>query len=581
MKIRPLTREIPEHLMKYITQQDPTLYTSIDQACWRYILKLSREFFETHAHQKYLDGLRETGISLERIPLIEEMDTCLRKFNWRAVSVAGFIPSAAFMEFLSLGILPIACDMRKLENLAYTPAPDIVHEAAGHAPIIADPEYADYLRSYGEISKKAIASLEDLNVYEAIRHLSETKEDPHATQESVDAAQRGLNEALAAVTYTSEATQLSRMGWWTFEYGLFGPLSEPKIYGAGLLSSLSESFHCFDPAVKKIRFSIDCTEVAFDITRPQPQLFVAPNFPALRDTLMALGDRMAFRRGGLEGLRKALQCKTITTTTLDSGIQMSGVLSQIHHNAAGEPVYLNYKGPTQLSYEDQEIPEQGTRHHSEGFGTPLATVTTMDLQRWNIQEGEMSELALESGVKIRGRLVRKIEMNQTLLILTFENCTVNYEGKTLFQPEWGLYDMVCGKTVTSVFGGPADREAFGHLPSLSHTLARAQKTNQTQANQVLGELYAQVRGIRERPSSPLQDLRQIESIYQKLASTHPQDWLLRYEILEWLSDRTIQVDWKPQLILELEAIAQSSRETGEIIHRGMEILNRNVSKASH
>src|SRR5207237_10534435 len=120
---------------------------------------------------KHRHGFRETGISTERIPLIEEMDRNLRKFNWRAVAVSGFIPPAVFMEFLSLGILPIACDMRTLEHLAYTPAPDIVHEAAGHAPILIEPEFSEYLKSYARVAKKAIVNSTDLEVYEAIRVL--------------------------------------------------------------------------------------------------------------------------------------------------------------------------------------------------------------------------------------------------------------------------------------------------------------------------------------------------------------------------------------------------------------------------
>jgi phenylalanine-4-hydroxylase len=215
-------QEIPEYLSPFIVRQDPALYTPIDHASWRFILKVSRDFFKKYAHQKYQDGLRETGISLERIPLISEMDECLNRFGWRAVAVSGFIPPGVFMEFLSLGILPIACDMRSLEHLAYTPAPDIVHEAAGHAPIVADPEYARYLRSYGELARKAIFSSKDMDVYNAIRHLSDTKENPASTSQQIQDAEAALEKASAAVDYISEATELSRMGWWTFEYGLIG-----------------------------------------------------------------------------------------------------------------------------------------------------------------------------------------------------------------------------------------------------------------------------------------------------------------------------------------------------------------------
>ena len=65
----------------------------------------------------------------------------MSNIGWGAVPVRGFIPPWAFMEFQALGILPIACDMRNSEHLTYTPAPDIVHESAGHSPIIInDPD---------------------------------------------------------------------------------------------------------------------------------------------------------------------------------------------------------------------------------------------------------------------------------------------------------------------------------------------------------------------------------------------------------------------------------------------------------
>ena len=72
----------------------------------------------------------------------------------------------------NLNVVVIASDIRQLEHIEYTPAPDIIHEGAGHAPIIANPEYAEYLRRSGEIGCKAISSAKDHEIYEAIRHLS-------------------------------------------------------------------------------------------------------------------------------------------------------------------------------------------------------------------------------------------------------------------------------------------------------------------------------------------------------------------------------------------------------------------------
>ena len=90
---------------------------------------------------------------------------------------------------------------------------------------------------------------EDRVVYEAIRHLSEVKEDRDSTPQIIDAAQNRLDEANAQVTKDSEAALLARLHWWTVEYGLIGALDNPKIYGAGLLSSIGESAWCMTDQV--------------------------------------------------------------------------------------------------------------------------------------------------------------------------------------------------------------------------------------------------------------------------------------------------------------------------------------------
>jgi phenylalanine-4-hydroxylase len=410
-------QKIPEYLKPYIVEQDPSLYTWIDHASWRFILKLSQNFFKKHAHQKYLDGLRETGISTERIPLISEMNECLDQFGWQAVAVSGFIPPGVFMEFLALGVLPIACDMRKIENLAYTPAPDIVHEAAGHAPIVADPAFAKYLLSYGELARKAIYSSQDMDVYNAIRELSEVKESPASTEGEIQVANDRLDKAVASVTYDSEATQLARMGWWTFEYGLIGEVSNPKIYGAGLLSSMGESYHCLSDDVKKVPFSLDCIHQTYDITKPQPQLFVAKDFGQLTAALEELAEGMAFRKGGTFGLDRAKKAGTANTIELDSGVQVSGILADFISEFQGElfvePAYLQFKGPTQISYRDQQIEGQGADYHAQGFGSPVgelkdgflpAALDEGALWKYGFTSGNKGSLKFRSGVEVTGVL---------------------------------------------------------------------------------------------------------------------------------------------------------------------------------
>lgn len=564
---------IPEYLRPYIAQQDPSLYTPIDHAAWRFIMKIASAFFARTAHERYLRGLEETGISTESIPLISQMDAKLSRFGWRAIPVSGFIPPAVFMEFLSRGVLPIACDMRKLENIAYTPAPDIVHEAAGHAPILADPAFANYLRHYGEIAEKAIFSRQDLDVYNAIRCLSETKEDPAATPEAIAQAQRELDAAIAAVDHDSEATQLGRMGWWTFEYGLIGDFDDPKIYGAGLLSSVSESYHCLSDRVKKVPFSVDCVNQDFDITRPQPQLFVARDFQQLTEGLDQLAQRMAFRRGGIEGLEKARKAAAVTTTLLDTGLQISGVLSHYDRDAQGDVILVRYQGPVQLAFGGRELEGQGPEYHREGFSSPLGPLAGGRLPS-ELTEAEASRGRLEfaSGIELEGEFIGAVRREGRNLLLRYSGCTVRQGQETLFKPEWGDFDLACGVKVLSVAGHAADRKryleatgGFGQRPG-SH------KSNLTSRNRELNALYAEVRAMRERLPVRQPDPARISWILDQLDRSYLEDWLLRYELVELIVRAKVALQLDAPLREALRRIASGSREKSELIGRGLDLL---------
>ena len=168
----PLIDLLPEHLKQFIKPQNYDDYTPINQAVWRYVMRKNVDYLGRVAHESYTDGLQQTGISVDSIPSMYGMNRILKAIGWAAVAVDGFIPPNAFMEFQAYNVLVIASDIRQLENIEYTPAPDIIHEGAGHAPIIANPEYAEYLRRFGEIGCKAISSAHDYEIYEAIRELS-------------------------------------------------------------------------------------------------------------------------------------------------------------------------------------------------------------------------------------------------------------------------------------------------------------------------------------------------------------------------------------------------------------------------
>lgn len=204
-------------------------------------MRLNVSSLKEIAHECYIDGLGKTGIDEDFIPEMEGMNRILKGIGWAAVAVDGFIPPNAFMEFQSYNVLVISSEIRTIDHIKYTPAPDIIHEAAGHAPIIANLEYSEYLRRLGEVGSKAISSPKDDEMYEAIRLLSILKENPNSKEIDIQQATESVNNLQNQMGELSEMAKIRNLHWWTVEYGLIGVLASPKIYGAGLLSSIEES----------------------------------------------------------------------------------------------------------------------------------------------------------------------------------------------------------------------------------------------------------------------------------------------------------------------------------------------------
>lgn len=209
-----VTRKLPKHLHKFVVNQPYNEYTPQNQAVWRYVMRMNIDYLSRVAHESYVKGLEATGISVDEIPRMDGMNRILKEIGWAAVSVDGFIPPNAFMEFQAYNVLVIASDMRTINHIAYTPAPDIIHEAAGHAPIIANPEYAEYLRRFGEIGSKAISSAKDYEMYEAIRLLSILKENPNSPEKEIIAAQKQVEYLQENMGELSEMAKIRNLHWW-------------------------------------------------------------------------------------------------------------------------------------------------------------------------------------------------------------------------------------------------------------------------------------------------------------------------------------------------------------------------------
>ena len=578
----PQVAALPAHLKQFIVDQHYEHYTPVDHAVWRYVMRQNYSYLKDVAYYPYIPGLEKAGLTIEKIPSLQEMNDALAKIGWGAVTVDGFIPPAAFMEYQAYRVLVIAADIRQLKHIEYTPAPDIIHESAGHAPIIADKDYHEYLSYFGSIGAKAMFSAQDFELYEAIRALSILKEMPDADTNEINKAEELLAHRQENMGEPSEMALLSRLHWWTVEYGLIGNLENPKIYGAGLLSSIGESASCMDSGIKKIPYTIDAINYTYDITKTQPQLFVTATFQNLIDVLETFANTMSFRKGGVYGLQKAIESKNTCTAVYSSGLQVSGTFTDFkQHN--NDPVFIKTTGPSALADDNRQLKGHGKDYHKEGFSSPvgklkghampLENLSVEELNYFGIVQGKIAELNFESGISVTGEVNEIISSNGKTQLITFINCTVKGKAsELLFDPTWGVYDMAVGEKIVSVFCGAADKEEFLEIAYKSDTLTHhAAYDNNTIE---LHKLYHQVRNRRHNGG----DFGFLGNVWLMLQKYHHDDWLCALEILEILDHEEIEPDLAAEIRSFLEQKAIGEPECKKLINDGFYLIKHPVEQ---
>ena len=575
----PILDKLPEHLRQFIKPQNYADYTAIDQAVWRYVMRKNVDYLSKVAHKSYVEGLQKTGISIDHIPNMYGMNRILQEIGWAAVAVDGFIPPSAFMEFQAYNVLVIASDIRQLEHIEYTPAPDIIHEGAGHAPIIANPEYAEYLRRFGEIGSKAISSAKDFELYEAVRHLSIIKEAAGTPQNEIDKAERLIEDLQNNMGEPSEIALIRNLHWWTVEYGLIGTVANPKIYGAGLLSSIGESAWCMTDEVKKIPYSIEAAHTSFDITKPQPQLFVTPDFAFLSQVLEEFANDMAVRKGGLSSIQKLMNSKELGTIELNTGLQISGNFERVI-DFDGKPVFFQTTGPTALSYREKELVGHSIEQHYDGFGSPMGKLkginlaiedmSPRDLKAYNIFEGQTITLEFEGNIKISGEIITGTRnLKGEIILITFQNCMVTHKKKVLFKSDQRLYSMAVGEHIVSAYNGPADLKSFDLI---NHEISTTTKqTEMSVERKRLEAYYRQVRDFREGTNTTISR----HKVFEQIAKEYPEDWLLSVELYE-LARNNGDADFAAEIANHLENVKLNNPKIGQLIDDGLALTDQNL-----
>ncbi|SHF19787.1 aromatic amino acid hydroxylase [Pedobacter caeni] len=577
----PQVAKLPKHLRQFIVEQHYEKYTPIDQAVWRYVMRQNYSYLKHVAYYPYIKGLQRAGLSIEYIPNLQTMNDNLGKIGWGAVTVDGFIPPAAFMEYQAYKVLVIAADIRQINHIEYTPAPDIIHESAGHAPIIADEDYNSYLSYFGSIGAKAMFSSKDFELYEAIRNLSILKESADAPEQEIAKAEKHLQIVAENMGEPSEMALLGRLHWWTVEYGLIGTLEEPKIYGAGLLSSIGESSSCMKDDVVKKWYTIDAINAQYDITKPQPQLFVTETFQNLIDVLESFADTMAFRRGGAESLAKAIECKNPATAVYSSGLQVTGVFSDMGMNGDDELTFIKTTGPSALAVEGKQLEGHGKLYHKDGFSSPVGRLNGIvlenqslaELQDLGIATGKAADLTFDSGIHLTGTVKEILQHGGKTILIAFEGCTVKESnGNVLFQPEWGTYDMAIGEKVVSVFNGAADKDAYEEVTHISDK--QTHKVCYDEKTQKLHAIYKAIRTIRQEK----RDYEQCIALFEELKTEHRYDWLAALEILEIIYHKKLDTELEKELRVYLELKAANEADHRKLITDGLHVIENPVSQ---
>jgi len=574
-------KRIPTHLQPYETEQHYDRYTPIDHAVWRYVMRQNHHALHDKAHAAFVDGLLQSGIGTEKIPRVSEMNACLGTIGWGAVIVNGLVPGSVFYELLANGILPIATEIRKLTNIEYTPAPDIIHEAAGHAPILFDPEYRAYVQAIGTVGANAFSMKERREAFEALRQLTIVMENPRSTAEEKAAAQKLAEEKQKAIVGLSEAEKVSRLFWATVEYGLIGDVNDPKIYGAGLLSSVGESKHCFTDAVEKIPYSVEaCIASPKPVTEMQSQLFVCKSFEQLMEGVASLASTMAFRVGGTESLEKALRSRNVATIEFNSGISVTGIVDRLKKDEHGEAVYVHTAGETALSVDRKQLTGHGKDYHAKGFGTPIGLLQggnalehcdDQALAELGIVEGQIARIVFESGVCVEGKVAGITRRTTCVILISFEACTVTWKDEVLFQEEWGTYDMAVGSRIVSAYPGAADPASYFEAPVLKDKEDAPPPASAPVALTDLEVLYQSVAHIRER-NWVVENAVELREIHAELHRSYPHDWLLRMELLELAAANIDLGDMLVSLTEELQELSKDESLTN-LISNGLAVVN--------
>jgi phenylalanine-4-hydroxylase len=304
-------------------------------------------------------------------------------------------------------------------------------------------------------------------------------------------------------------------------------------------------------------------------------LFLTPDFKYLNEVLEEFSNQMALRRGGIEGITKAIESGNTATVEFASGLQVSGTFSEVL-TSNGLPAYIKTTGPTILCYQDKMLERHSKEYHADGYGSPVGAIkgflkptrflTAPELHSLGIEKGKRASFEFDSGLTVEGDTKKIIRKEGKLLLISFTNCIVQLGGVTLFDPSWGTYDMAVGEKIVSAFNGPADAEAFG----LEYE-APAEKTQPIKYSATakkLHELYREVREIREKQKN----FEELPSILKETRKLDREEWLLILEIFELVYKQNGEHLLTKEIVFYLNEIRAIRPDLETLINNGFDLI---------
>ncbi|MGB4858768.1 MAG: phenylalanine 4-monooxygenase [Dokdonella sp.] len=265
-----------------IVEQPWDSYTADDHNTWATLFLRQREVLKNRACREFLDNQDRIGIAPDQIPRFDELNEVLAQgTGWTIIGVEGLLPELDFFEHLANRRFPVTWWIRRPDQIDYIAEPDMFHDLFGHVPLLLNPMFADYMAAYGRGGVKA----------------------------------HGISaEALV---------NLTRLYWYTVEFGLINTKDGIRIYGSGIVSSKGESIHCLESnspnrigfdlkRIMRTRYRIDSFQKSYHVIDSFEQLMDAtrPDFTPIyaelaeQDSIPAgvvLDTDKVFHRGTGEG----------------------------------------------------------------------------------------------------------------------------------------------------------------------------------------------------------------------------------------------------------------------------------------